>query len=162
MMRKSLAAMLVRGAVGAFALAVVTVLLGAGAGCKERGAPSGKSPVRLDVYVVRGQIVQLPDPGDARREFQVRHEPIPHFRGQGGELGMDTMTMPFPLGPGLALDGLSPGDVVELKFEVEFDPAADRLLGYRATSVTKLPAETPLDFTPMARPEASPPAQPSK
>jgi hypothetical protein len=100
---------------------------------------------------VRGQVVQVPVAGAPTSEFQVRHEPIPHFVGQGGALGMDTMIMPFPLADGLSLDGIDEGTKVELTFEVDFNTADQSLVGYRAVAVSVLPADTALDFTPMKR-----------
>ncbi|MDX2115667.1 MAG: copper-binding protein [Planctomycetota bacterium] len=107
--------------------------------------------MRKDVYVVRAVVVSLPDAANPASEFQARHEAIPNFVGQDGELGMDTMVMPFPLADGLDLSAFQTGDKVELTFEVDFDAAAQRLLGYRATAVKPLPAETELDFTPLRR-----------
>lgn len=91
--------------------------------------------------------MQLPDPQNPALEFQVRHEAMPHFRGQDGELGMDTMTMAFPLTSGLKLDGLAVGDAIELRFEVDFDASTRQMKDYRATGFTKLDAGTKLDFT---------------
>lgn len=121
------------------------------AGCK-RAPEAEANKIRQDRYTVRGEITQLPTPGAPLVEFSVRHEAMPHFRGQGGELGMDTMNMPFPLKEGVSLEGFAVGDKVELAFEVDFDAATDALLGYRATGLTKLPAETVLDFTPLPKP----------
>lgn len=98
-------------------------------------------------YTVRGIVEQLPSESEPTLEFQVRHEAIPHFVGQDGVLGMDTMTMPFPLAEGLSLGALKVKDKVELTFEVDFDSASKSLLAYRAVAVAPLPAETTLDFS---------------
>lgn len=137
-----------------FLLALGGVSMLALPACKrdESPAPAAPAPtVRQDRYSVRGVIAQLPDPANPAAELQIRHEAIPHFRGQSGELGMDTMTMPFPLAKGLALDGLKIGDKVTVSFEVDFDAAADKLLAYRATALEPLPAETELDFSPLKK-----------
>lgn len=121
------------------------------AGCK-RAPEAEANKIKQDRYTVRGEIMQMPSAQSPLTEFSVRHEAMPHFRGQGGEMGMDTMTMPFPLKEGVSLDGFAVGDKVELAFEVDFDAATDALLGYRATGLTKLPADTVLDFTPLPKP----------
>lgn len=76
---------------------------------------------------------------------------MPNFVGQNGELGMDTMTMDFPLAAAITLDGLAVGDIIELAFEVDVNASTGQLEGYRATGFTKLPAETELNFAPLKR-----------
>lgn len=106
--------------------------------------------MRKDLYEVRGVVMQLPSSEAPLAEFQVRHEAMPNFRGQDGALGMDTMTMPFPPAKDLKLDGLAVGDKIMLSFEVNYDVATGNMIDYQATGFTKLPAETELDFTPLA------------
>lgn len=113
--------------------------------------PTANANLRKDRYTVRGQVAMLPTPGNPASEFQVRHEAIPHFVGQDGELGMDTMTMPFPLADGLVLPSVKVGDKVELTFEVDYDTALKQLTGYRAVGATILPPETELDFSSIKR-----------
>lgn len=95
----------------------------------------------VERYEVRGEVVRLPSAeADA---LTVRHEAIPGFVGVDGQVvGMDSMTMPFPLAEGVALDGVEVGDKVEFTLEVawEGDPP------YRITRVEELGAETVLDF----------------
>lgn len=119
------------------------------------------SSIHKDVYVVRGRVAQVPDPQNPASEFQVHHEAIPHFRGSGGRLGMNVMTMPFPLAEGLSLAEVKVGDVIELTFEVDFDVENDRPVGYRATDVKPLPTDTELDFTPLPRNPDAAPKQPA-
>ena len=127
-------------------------------GCKRQESAAAPQPqVRKDLYTVRGIVTELPSPDAPLAEFKVRHEAMPHFRAEGGKLGMDTMIMPFPLATGLSLDGLKVGDQIMLSFEVDFDPETDRLLGYRATGVQPLPSGTILDFTPLHTPAAQSP-----
>ena len=96
-------------------------------------------------YTVRGEVVELPSPGAAGSQFQVHHEAIPGFVDQHGEVvGMSSMTMPFPLGDGLQLDGLELGDKVELDFVVDWSPGRR---GWSATRVSELPPDTQLDFS---------------
>lgn len=138
----------------AVAVLAVVVCLVAFPSCKRKeSTPSSASAasIRKDRYTVRGVVVVVPSADNPAAEFQVRHEAMPHFVGQDGELGMDTMTMPFPLAEGLSLDAVKPGDKIELSFEVDFDTRSKQLMGYRATAVTLLPPETTLDFTSMKR-----------
>ena len=94
-------------------------------------------------YTVRGEVTQLPDPSVEGSELMVRHEPIPDFKNAKGEVvGMDTMTMPFPVSEDVSLDGIAVGDKVELTFEVQFQPATS----FVTTEVAKLPLDTELDF----------------
>jgi hypothetical protein len=132
------------GAVAAGAVAP----LGALSGCAKR-QPAVASTIEKHTYTVRAQIVTLPEPGSPTGELQVRHEAMPHFRAGGGELGMNTMIMPFPLAEGLSLSGLSVGQKIDLTFEVDFDTAKDALAGYRATKIEPLPDSTELDWTPL-------------
>ncbi len=133
-----------------------SALVGAGMVLSGCGKPapasaSGPSAPQRHVYTVRAIIVRLPPPGERNPEIVARHEAMPHFVGQDGRLGMDTMTMPFPVAPSCSLDGLAPGDKVELTFEVDFDEREKQLLGYRATRAGKLPPDAALDFTPLSK-----------
>lgn len=135
----------------AIAAALIAVVIVGAPGCERREADppanAKADSVQKHVYTVRGVVAQVPDPTDPRTEFKVRHEAIPHFLGQGGELGMDTMTMPFPLATGLSLAGLAAGDTIELTFEVDYDSSAQKLIDYRATAFKALPPGTALDFS---------------
>lgn len=103
-------------------------------------APSAAPPDAS--YTVRGEIVRLPPaPGG---EILIRHEAIPDFRGMNGEIvGMDAMTMPFPLAPEAKLDGLAVGDRVEFLLELRWQDARSPVAVAR---IAKLPAGTALDF----------------
>jgi len=125
-------------------------VVGVAPGCKKQESSSPATPtIQKDSYTVRGLVVQLPDPASPAADFSVRHEAIPNFRQQDGNLGMDVMDMPFPLAPGLDISTLKIGDKVELTFEVDLNLAESKFLGYRATKVVVLPPETELDFTPL-------------
>ncbi|HYE03565.1 MAG TPA: copper-binding protein [Phycisphaerales bacterium] len=102
---------------------------------------------------MRGIVTELPDPA-TRKGFRVRHEAIDTFKNARGEtVGMGAMTMHFPLAPGVALEGVEVGDVVELTFEVWSRPR----IRYHVTRVVRLPKETKLEFR-----EARPPADASR
>lgn len=70
-------------------------------------------------YTVRGRVVRLPNP--PRGYLVVHHAPIPTFVNRlGKEVGMEEMEMDFAwVAPG-ALEGIAPGDPVELTFEVRW------------------------------------------
>ena len=93
-------------------------------------------------YTVRGEIVRLPQaPGT---EILIRHEAIPQFRGMDGKVvGMDAMTMPFPLGPGASAEGLAAGDRIEFVLELRWQDARGPVL---VTRLSRLPAGTRLSF----------------
>ncbi|WP_428386589.1 copper-binding protein [Mucisphaera sp.] len=115
-------------------------------GCGEStDAPAPEAPAvtdRVDTYTVRGQVVALPTPGNAN--MQIAHEAIPDFKNKAGEaVGMATMTMPFPVPADLPLEGVEPGDPVEVDFSVSWNPVA-----YVITRITELPADTELNLTP--------------
>lgn len=104
------------------------------------GAP--EPPRAPDVYRVRGIVRQLPTTGHAR-DLHVRHEAIPSFLGSDGEIvGMESMTMPFPLADASLGDGLEVGDKIELEFEVRWDEGHP----LRVTAIEELPFETQLNF----------------
>ncbi len=117
--------------------------------CKDKNPAGSEQPTNLvqHVYVVRGQVEQLPDPADIRKAFMVRHEEIPEFKGPDGKLGMEAMVMEFPLAEGFKLDGLTPGAKIELTFTVQFDTVLNRPKRYHADSWKPLDPSTVLDFT---------------
>ena len=71
------------------------------------------------------------------------HEPIDDFLAPDGKVGMNSMSMPFPLAKGVSMSGIAPGDVVEVRLAVW---TAKGDLGYEARAVKKLPPETALHF----------------
>ncbi len=102
-------------------------------------------------YVVRGEITGLPDADNPTSSLMIRHEAIPDFvDAQGKTVGMDTMTMPFPPAAELDLSPFSVGDQVAVTFVVTWGAGHN---GWEATQLTTLPADTPLDFTPLAKPD---------
>ena len=131
----------VRLLIAAFLLSVLSFAPGCG-----EGEPTPDAGISVDSYTVRGVIVSLPDDENPSDDLMVHHEAIPEFRGQNGEMGMNEMTMPFPVDERLDLDGLEPGQKVRLTFTVDFDEQGQRLLTYRATEVEPLPEGTTLDL----------------
>jgi len=93
-------------------------------------------------YVVRGEIVRLPQAGEGAPEIWLRHEAIPDFRSETGEkVGMDPMTMPFGLAPGLSLAGFSAGDKVRFTLEIRWGDDQEPVA---VTRLEKLPRDTAL------------------
>lgn len=114
-------------------------------GCGEAEEETPAVEERVVAYTVRGEVVTLPD---AMNDLMVKHEAIPEFRDGEGTLGMNVMTMPFPLADGVASDGLDVGDKVSITFEVRHNMDWS-LKGYEATEWEELPADTQLNFTPI-------------
>jgi hypothetical protein len=107
------------------------------AGCTGKGSDSGRT------YTTRGQVIQLPDPANPGTGLTLNHEAVDQFVDRQGELvGMDPMSMPFPVAKGVSLDGLQVSDVVEFDLHVDWskEPAAE------ITRIRELPAGTKLDF----------------
>jgi len=95
-----------------FLLAVLSL-----AGCikREGGKESGRT------YTVRGQVTQLPDPGNPGTGLYLNHEALDDFVSRDGEMvGMDPMTMSFPVDEKVPLEGIGVGDVVEFKLHVDW------------------------------------------
>lgn len=127
-------------------LLILTVLLNL-AGCsgrEETGA--GRT------YSLRGQVTQLPDPNNPGTGLYVNHEAIDDFVSRDGEMvGMDPMTMPFPVDDEVSLEGIQVGDVIELKLHVDWEtePAAE------IVEIRELPAGTKLVFRAAKPPETN-------
>ena len=115
--------------------------------CERETSDESSSSIVVDTYVVRGRVVSLPQEGNPASQLMVHHEEIPHFRGQGGDLGMNEMTMPFPIGESLDLTGIEAGMGVRITFTVDYDEALDQLVTYRATSIEAVPEGEPLGLT---------------
>lgn len=102
-------------------------------------------------YSVRGEIAKLPS--DASSELWIHHEAIPDFRNDKGEtVGMESMTMPFPVGTGVSLDGLATGDRISFDFEVRWQGRGRPLA---ITRIERLPEGTRLAFDPPPAEEAN-------
>lgn len=102
-------------------------------------------------YTVRAEIDTLP--GIESSVIRLHHERIPTFANKDGKVGTDSqgkpgmkpMTMGFSRNPGVSYDDLKVADKVEVVFEINWDaPRPDERIVI--TKITKLPAETKLDF----------------
>jgi Cu/Ag efflux protein CusF len=104
------------------------------------GEPAEAAPA-VQRYEARGVVSRLPT--ESAPALYVRHETIPDFVGMDGEVvGMDSMTMPFPLADGVDLAGIEPGDKVAFTLEVEWEGD----LPYRISRIEELPPDTALDL----------------
>lgn len=110
--------------------------------CPEKKPVEPAASGSRHTYVVRGVVAMVPDPSHPIREFMVHHEAIPGFVRKDGTLGMNEMTMAFPLGEGASLAGIEVGDKVEVEFHVEWEPRAR----FWTSRVTELPEETALEL----------------
>jgi Cu/Ag efflux protein CusF len=94
-------------------------------------------------YTVAGEIVRLPEAGRPDgAEIYIRHEAVPTFVDSKGEtVGMEAMTMGFPLARSLDLTGLAAGDRIEFDFEVRWQGSPP----VQVTRVVKAPDAAPIE-----------------
>jgi len=112
-------------------------------GCERRpagGELERTAPARR--YLVRAEVVALPDPKSRDRELGLRHEPIDGFvDAQGRVVGMDSMVMLLAIERPLSLEGIALGTKVEVLLSVDFARGT-----YRVERLVKLPDSTVLTF----------------
>ncbi len=106
-----------------------------------------------DIYNdILGQITMLPVEGDASKELKIKHVQIPTFKTKEGKIninskgvaGMASMTMPFPVGQGVSLDGIAVGDKVKFSFQVNWGGAGP---AWEVTKIEKMDPLTIIDYT---------------
>jgi Cu/Ag efflux protein CusF len=130
----------------ALALTALLLPLVACGGPEPPAPPAGNAD-----YEARGEIAKLPDATSA--QIWIRHEAIPDFRNEAGEVvGMESMTMPFSVAPGLSLAGLAPGDRIGFRLEMRWGDRA----AASVARIEKLPEATRLAWESEAAP--APPA----
>lgn len=119
-------------------LGLVSLLLVAGA-C----SPAAEEQGEVHRYTVAGEIVRLPEAGRPDgAEIYIRHEAVPTFVDSKGEtVGMEAMTMGFPLAQTLDLAGLAVGDRIEFDFEVRWQGSPP----VQVTRVVKSPDAAPIE-----------------
>jgi len=119
-------------------VAVLLVLAGISfllAGCARGGG--GRD------YTVRGRVAELPQAGNPASSFEIAHQAVDDFVDRQGEVvGMDPMTMSFPLGPQVSLEGLAVNDPIEFTLHVDWQANPP----VRITRLHKLPPGTPIVF----------------
>ena len=130
------------------ALALPALLACGGGAAPPAGPPDA-------TYLVRGEIRQTPRPGG--REVLIRHESIPDLRDEKGiVVGMESMTMPFAIGPDVDRSLLAAGRRIEFTLEVRWSAASP----VTVARVAPLPEGTRLEFdAPAAQPEEAPAAE---
>jgi Cu/Ag efflux protein CusF len=97
----------------AFVACVASVLLGA----------VSLSAEEVYSYTAKGVVKALPGNGRASNEIIVKHEPIPNYRDEAGNVvGMMAMTMPFYLAEATKIEGINVGDSIELIVEQRLKP----------------------------------------
>lgn len=140
-----------RGRVFRYLLAGAALYIGltAGltAGCARQGRDAGEGEGR--VYTVRGEVRQLPNPAQPGSGLYILHQEIPDFTNREGQaVGMEPMTMPFPVAEEVSLEGVQPGDPVEFELLVDWEGSPE----VQITGLRELPAGTKLDFEPPPQP----------
>lgn len=94
-------------------------------------------------YTVRGRVVQLPDPAQPASELLIAHEAIDDFVNRAGEeVGMDPMTMGFPLAEEVSTEGLAVNEPVELTLRVDWESEKPVQL----TRLRELPPDTQIVY----------------
>lgn len=115
------------------AISLLAVLFLVLAGCSSSPDPEEGAPrynVRGVVQVIHGE-----------SSLVVHHEAIPDFRDRNGTIvGMAPMKMQFEAGPGVALEGIKPGDKVAMVVTVPW-PAL------RILSIKTLPEHEQLEIS---------------
>lgn len=115
------------------------------------GSPEPSEPREVKTYTVRGILTEVPQTVLPGSQILVRHEPIDHFVDiHGKTVGMDSMTMSFPIASPQVLEGVSAGDKVTLTFELDWQ--GDKPL--EVTEIKPLDPATELEFR-----KAKPPPQ---
>jgi Cu/Ag efflux protein CusF len=122
-----------------WAASLALALLAAAGSDRASAAPSPQAPP-VKRYVLRAEIVRLPDGPDAY--LTLRHEAVDDFTNETGEVvGMNSMVMPFPVEKKVSLDGLAVGDKVEVTMAVDWGEGY-----FQLERVQKLPRSTKLHF----------------
>jgi hypothetical protein len=130
----------------AFRCILAVLALSFAAGCART---DGQDPGEGRVYTVRGEIRQLPDPAQPGSGLYILHEAIPDFTNREGQaIGMEAMTMPFPVEEEVSLEGVQPGEPVEFELRVDWEGSPE----VQITALRELPAGTKLALDPPPQP----------
>jgi len=139
-------------------IAILCAIITAGCSNGQRNDQPAKAASDARMYVIRGEVISVPQDGKPGTQFIVKHEPIDNYRDASGRVvGMSTMGMPFTPGEGVSLEGMRPGDKIEMKWVIQWKPEAKEYV----ESLRKLPPETQLRFG-KAHPPTTSPAIPSE
>ncbi len=94
------------------------------------------SAEQVFTFTVKGVVKGLPGNGLARNEILVKHEAIPTYRDEGGNIvGMHPMTMGFYLSDKVTTEGIHVGDTIEMVVEQAIKPKFNE----QVVSLKKLP-----------------------
>jgi Cu/Ag efflux protein CusF len=87
-------------------------------------------------FTVKGVVKGLPGNGLAKNEILVKHEAIPTYRDEAGNMvGMHPMTMGFYLSEKVTTEGIQVGDSIEMVVEQTIKPKFNE----QVISLKKLP-----------------------
>lgn len=140
-------------------LLTFSMIIAAGCSQGQDGDQPEEAASDIQMYVIRGEVISVPQADKPGTQFIVKHEPIDNFRDAGGQIvGMNTMGMPFTPGKDLSLEGIRPGDKIEMRWFLQWKPGVKEYV----ESVQKLPKETQLRFGAAHPPVASPAAMGSE
>jgi Cu/Ag efflux protein CusF len=115
------------------------------AGCGPRA--QSPEPSHGERIAVRASVTQLPGTDNL---LYLHHEAIDRFRDEDGKIvGMDSMTMPFPIAKGLSLQGIEAGDKVTATLQIDWKAVP----GVQVVAIEELPVGAP----PLVFGEAKPP-----
>jgi Cu/Ag efflux protein CusF len=139
-------------------IAMLGAIIAAGCSHGQRNDQPAGAASDAQMYVIRGEVISVPQAGKPETQFIVKHEPIDNFRDASGQIvGMSTMGMPFTPGEDVSLEGIRPGDKIEMRWVIQWKPEAKEYV----ESVQKLPTETQLRFGKAHPPTESPATMPS-
>jgi Cu/Ag efflux protein CusF len=124
-------------------IAMLGAIIAVGCSRGQRNEQPAGAASDVQIYVIRGEVISVPQAGKSGTQFIVKHEPIDNFRDATGKIvGMDTMGMPFTPGNDVSLEGINPGDKIEMRWVLQWKPDSKEYV----ESVRKLPTETQLRF----------------
>ena len=128
------------------ALALASAFAGPG---RAWATPEAEQERPVRRYTIRAEVVRLPErPGG---EVVLRHEAVDDFTDMDGAVvGMDSMTMPFPVARGAWPEGVKVGDKLEALLVVDWEEGFQVL-----ERITRLPTGTELQFRKAHRPSGS-------
>ena len=139
-------------------IAMLGAIIAAGCSCGQRNEQPTGAASDAQIYLIRGEVISVPQADKPGTEFIVKHEPVDNFRNASGQIvGMSTMGMPFTPGKDVLLDGIKPGDKIEMRWVMQWKPEAKEYV----ESVRKLPMETQLRFGDAHPPTTSPATMPA-
>lgn len=114
--------------------------------CTREAPNSSIAPATYRTQGVVRHVSGAGRPGAA--EILVHHEALPGFVDDRGEVvGMDAMTMAFPVRDPHLVEGLAAGDKIAFDFTVDWNGSPT----LEVTRIEKLPADAELDFSGKAR-----------